>query len=90
MRKEEKIPAIFIQHACEIIANTITGLKGSQIASKCRAYEIDYNVPISYGTSEDLALAPNKRTALEKNILCFNPQQQFHILKDVQPSAIAG
>lgn len=77
------ISPLFIQHACEIIANTATGLKGSQIVRKSSSYALGFNVAIPFGTIEELALAPNKRTALEKNLLCFNPKQQFVILKEL-------
>ena len=83
MNKEKNIPTLFIQHACEIIANTVTGLKGSQIVRKSSAYALDFNVEIPYGTTEELAQAPNKRTALEKNLLCFSSKQQFLILREL-------
>lgn len=66
MNKDKNIPALFIQHACEIIANTVTELKGSQIVRKSSAYALDFNVVIPYGTTEELSQAPNKRSALEK------------------------
>jgi hypothetical protein len=83
MNSEKNIPAIFIQHACNIIANTYTGLTGGQIVSKSRAYALEFNIDIPYGTTDELAKAPNKRTALENNLCCFSPKQQFIILKDL-------
>lgn len=74
MNKEKNISALFIQHACEIIAHTVTGLKGGQIVRKSSAYALDFNVEIPYGTTEELAQAPNKRTALEKKLAMLQPQ----------------
>lgn len=90
MKNEKNISGLFLQRACEIIANTVTGLKGSQIVRKSSAYALDFNVAIPYGTTEELAQAPNKRTALEKNLLCFSPKQQFHILKELIDSPELG
>ena len=77
MNKEKNISALFIQHACEIIAHTVTGLKGSQIVRKSSAYALDFNVEIPYGTTEELAQAPNKRTALEKTCYVSVPSNNF-------------
>ena len=90
MNHDKNISVLFIQHACEIIANTATGLKGSQLVRKSGTYALDFNVTIPYGTVEELAQAPNKRTALEKNLLCFNSKQQFLILKDLIDSPELG
>lgn len=82
----EKIDDRFILHACDILADTNSGLTGSQIIKKCNSYAIDFNVTIPI-ISSDFGkfgtIVPNKRTALYKNLCEFNGQQQFIIIKEL-------
>ena len=78
------IPIHFIQVATDILGETETGLSGSKIATYCSnyAYEYDVNIPYPsypFPTTESL----NKRTALKKNLLCFNSEQQYRIIKEL-------
>ena len=76
------IPAVFITHAATILGDTNNGLTGSNIAKFCAAYAIDFNKNIPY-PKDPFPDAPNKRTALEQNLLCFEPEQQFKIIKEL-------
>lgn len=82
----EKIDDRFILHACDILADTNSGLTGSQIIKECNSYAIDFNVTIPI-TSSNFGkfgtIVPNKRTALYKNLREFNGQQQFIIIKEL-------
>lgn len=76
---------VFISNACDILGDTNEGLTGSQIIKKIKAYAYEYNVDIPYPTSESMQEkpCPNKRTALYENILSFNEDQQYIIIKDL-------
>ncbi len=75
------VPAAFISHACEILGDTKGGLSGAEIARYLSKYASDYDVDIPYPTCPfPQKSAPNKRTALYKNLRKFVPQQQVQIL----------
>ena len=78
---EEKIPATFIQYAADILADTNSGLSGSNIVRATAAYAVEYDVDIprvSYPFD-----APNKRTALFENLMAFSGPQQYRIIKEL-------
>lgn len=81
-----KIPDVFVSHAADVLAETKTGLSGSQIVKYCNAYAVDFGVDIPI-TSPNFGLfgsiVPNKRTALYKNLSVFNGKQQFVIIKEL-------
>ena len=73
----DKIDDVFLRHAADILADTNTGLTGSEIVKFCNSYAIDFNVNIPI-TSSNFgsfgSVVPNKRTALYKNLAtatCF-------------------
>ncbi|MCR5219641.1 MAG: hypothetical protein K6E31_01420 [bacterium] len=76
-----KLDDIFITGACNILAETNSGLSGSQILEYCSSYAINYNKVIPYGST--LMGAPNKRTALKENLRIFDAVEQFRIIKDL-------
>lgn len=76
-----KIPSVFITHAADIIGDTGNGLTGSKIARLSAAYANDFQIDIPHGKTP--LQAPNKRTALEENLLAFEPTQQFKIIKEL-------
>lgn len=82
----DKIDDVFLRHAADIIADTNTGLTGSEIVKFCNTYAIDFNVNIPI-TSSNFgsfgSVVPNKRTALYKNLVAFNACQQFKIIKEL-------
>lgn len=81
-----RIDDTFISHASDVLAETKSGLSGSQIVKYCNSYAIDFNVrmPVS---SPDFgkfgSVIPNKRTALYKNLQAFSDVQQFTIIKEL-------
>jgi hypothetical protein len=77
------IPANFINHAADILAETNNGLSGSRIAEYSSAYAIDYEIDIPYPEYPFPPELPNKRTALKENLKAFTPKQQFRIIKDL-------
>ncbi|MGA9665188.1 MAG: hypothetical protein WBQ69_01905 [Gallionella sp.] len=78
---EEDIPATFVQHAADILADTTAGLTGSQIVRATAAYAVDYHVHLPHPTYP--FEASNKRTALYENVMVFTPPQQYRILKEL-------
>ena len=82
----DKIDDVFLRHAADILADTNTGLTGSEIVKFCNSYAIDFNVNIPI-TSSNFgsfgSVVPNKRTALYKNLVAFNACQQFNIIKEL-------
>lgn len=76
------IENVFIQYVADILGDTGYGLSGSKIANYCSSYAVDFDVNIPYG-SYPFNDAPNKRTALKKNLENFSPNQQFKIIKEL-------
>ena len=70
-----KLDNIFISHACDILAETNSGLSGSKIIEYCNSYAIDYDKVIPHSTNP--FKAPNKRTALRENLMVFEAKEQF-------------
>lgn len=82
----DKIDDVFLRYAADTLAETNTGLTGSEIVRYCNGYAIDFNVNIPI-TSSNFgrfgSVVPNKRTALYKNLFEFNAYQQFKIIKEL-------
>ena len=79
---------IFLTHATDILGDTDKGLTGSEIIRYCTQYAIKYNISIPVTSIDMLKTTykpniPNKRTALLKNLLAFNEEQQIVILNDL-------
>jgi hypothetical protein len=75
------IPAIFINHAADVLGDTVTGLSGSRIASYCSAYAVQFGVDIPYSEYPFPRGLANKRAALRANLKAFSPEQQFAVIK---------
>ena len=73
----------FITYASDVLGETNTGLSGSKIAEYSTAYAVKFDVNIPYNNYPFPDSAPNKRTALRKNIMAFNDEQQFFIIKEL-------
>ncbi|OYY73235.1 MAG: hypothetical protein B7Y40_10510 [Gammaproteobacteria bacterium 28-57-27] len=78
---EEQIPAPFIQHAADILADTNSGLSGSVIVRVTSAYAVDYDVSIPHPSYP--YAAQNKRSALYDNLMAFSGSQQYRIIKEL-------
>jgi hypothetical protein len=78
---EQELPAIFVQHAADILADTNSGLSGAIIVRATSAYALEYDVSIPHPTYP--FEAGNKRTALYENIMAFAPKQRYRILREL-------
>lgn len=76
-----KLDDSFITHACDILAETNSGLSGMKIVEKCNSYAITFNRIIPHGRYP--FEAPNKRTALKENLRIFDGLEQFRIIKEL-------
>ena len=81
----KKLPDVFVSYAADTLAETNSGLTGTQIVKYCNSYAVDFGVDIPI-TSSNFgsfgSLVPNKRTALYRNLSAFNGKQQFVIIKE--------
>lgn len=77
------IPTVFIENAANILGDTENGLKGSDVAKQFSEYAFKFDVNIPYSSYPFPKDVPNKRTALEKNLKEFSPEQQFIIIKEL-------
>lgn len=81
-----RLPDSFISYAADTLAETNSGLTGTQIVKYCNSYAVDFGVDIPI-TSPNFgkfgSVVPNKRTALYKNLQAFNGQQQFAMIKEL-------
>jgi hypothetical protein len=76
-----RIPSVFITHAADVLGDTSSGLSGSEIVRYFTGYAIDFDVDIPYAAYP--LDAPNKRTALNANLLAFPAKQQYKIIKEL-------
>jgi hypothetical protein len=76
-----KLDDTFILYACNILAETNSGLSGMKITEYCNSYAIKFNRVIPHGICP--FKAPNKRTALRENLNVFDASEQFEIIKDL-------
>ena len=77
----EKLDNAFLIYACNILADTNSGISGMKIVKYCNSYAIDYNRKIPFDSYP--FDAPNKRTALKENIQVFDAPEQFRIIKEL-------
>lgn len=78
---DQDIPPNFVQYAAGILADTSSGLSGSNIIKATAGYAIEFNVKIPHAAYPNEA--PNKRTALYDNLMAFSPPQQYRIIKEL-------
>lgn len=76
-----EIPRMFITHASDVLGDTSDGLSGNNIvkAFTSYAFDLDVNIPHASYPFE----AANKRTALHENLICFEPEDQYKIIKEL-------
>ena len=75
------IPPQFIRFAADILGDTEHGLSGSKIVETTTAYAVEYDINIPHPTYPFEAW--NKRTALYENLMRFDPEQQYQIIKEL-------
>lgn len=77
----------FLSYACDILADTNTGLSGTEIVKMCNKYAIEWNVITKVNNANSFSnfgkQVPNKRTGLLWNLQAFNKEQQFIIINDM-------
>lgn len=81
-----KLDDVFIRYASDVLADTNLGLTGSEIVKYCNSYAIDFgvNIPITSSNFGSFgSIVPNKRMALYSNLVEFNGEQQFKIIKEL-------
>lgn len=76
-----KLDDTFLSYACDVLAETNTGLSGAKIIKYCSSYAIDFDRNIPH--KEYPFDATNKRTALRENIRVFDASEQFRIIKEL-------
>ena len=74
-----KIPTAFISFAATELTNN--GLTGRKLVEITSAYAVDFNVDIPHARYP--FNVANKRTALLDNLLCFDPKQQYQIIREL-------
>jgi hypothetical protein len=74
------IPDLFIDEACEIIADTEKGIAGSKIVKISRQYALQFDKNIPYGTNPFRKMI-KKSLALKGNLLVFSDAEKYEILK---------
>ena len=72
----------FIALASNILGDTDYGLSGREICQYLAEYAVNYDVVIPYASYPNKDF-PNKRTALEKNLKSFTPEQQYKIINEL-------
>lgn len=77
----DKLDDAFLSYACDILADTNSGLSGMKIVEYCNSFAIDYNRKIPHGSYP--FDAPNKRTALKENLRVFDAPEQFKIISEL-------
>jgi len=75
----ERIPKAFISFAATELTNN--GLSGGKLVEITSAYAADFGTDIPHPRCP--FDAPNKRTALLNNLLCFAPKQQYQIIREL-------
>jgi hypothetical protein len=75
----DRIPKAFISFAATELTNN--GLSGGKLVEITSAYAADFGTDIPHPRCP--FDAPNKRTALLNNLLCFAPKQQYQIIREL-------
>lgn len=78
---ESEIPVVFLSKAADILADTNSGLSGSQIVRAINTYSDRWNIKIPHPTYP--FEAANKRTALYESLRAFSASQQFQIIEEL-------
>lgn len=76
---KDRIDAVFIQHAADVLGDTSGGLSGGNIVAITSAYAVEHDVTIPHQNYP--FKAKDKRTALRENLQAFPPHLQFEIIR---------
>jgi hypothetical protein len=81
MQQDTEIPAVFVNHAAEILAETRNGLSGSEIVNITTAHAVDCNVDLPHPSYPfDVS---NKRKALYENLLAFPSPERYRVIRSM-------
>lgn len=72
----------FLEYAAQVLADTEKGLSGSQICKYCNEYAVKFGKSIKH-TASPFRNGINKAKALRENLACFEPEEQFQIIRDL-------
>lgn len=78
---ETALPITFLSKAADVLADTNSGLSGSQIVRAMNAYGDQWGVRVPHPSYP--FEAGNKRTALLDSLKAFSPSQQFQIVEEL-------
>jgi hypothetical protein len=77
----DTIPVGFLSRACDLLADTDSGMSGANIVRAMNGYADQWDVRVPHPTYP--FDAPNKRTALLDSIQAFPAPQQFLIIEEL-------
>lgn len=70
----------FINYASEILGDTYKGLSGSKIVKYCNYFAVKHNIKLPYSTYPFPKGTPNKRYALNKNLMKFTKDGIYELI----------
>ena len=73
----------YLSYAARILADTNEGLSGSEICKFCNQYVVKYAKTIKHTKLPFAKGVSNKAQVLRENLACFEPEQQFVIIRDL-------
>ena len=73
----------YLSYAARILADTNEGLSGSEICKFCNQYAVKYAKTIKHTKLPFAKGVSNKAQVLRENLACFEPEQQFVIIRDL-------
>lgn len=73
----------YLSYAARILADTNEGLSGSEICKFCTQYAVEYAKTIKHTKLPFAKGVSNKAQVLRENLACFEPEQQFVIIRDL-------
>lgn len=75
-----KLDDTFISYACDILADTESGISGSEILQYCNSYAVEYNRKIPHINKPPIG--QSKSTTLYENLRVFEAAEQFRLIKE--------
>ena len=77
------IPNMFLTRASGVLGDTWDGLSGSDIFKAFTGYAFDLDVDIPHPSYPFSVTVSNKRTVLLENLRCFEPKDQYKIIREL-------
>jgi len=79
----QSLSAPFVSHASDILADTNLGLSGPQIVKVTGSHAVEANVTIPHPIYPFDKSVPNKRTALNENLMAFPEPERYRIIREL-------